>query len=216
VRPDGCRGAAILKIQTVWPINQTEYVEWLVTHRSNWNTDMKVLLPNRLAAALRWGASIVLWTGLVVLGPGTAAPCVAADGMPADLTELPLEALMEIEITSLSKKSQTLAEAPAAVFVITQEDIRRSGALTIPEVLRMVPGLQVARITASQWAITARGFNGRFGNKLLVLMDGRAFTPRFFQAFFGRCRIPCWKTWSASKSSGDRGPVCGAPMPSTG
>ncbi len=97
-----------------------------------------------------------------------------------DLTELSLEELLSIEVTSVSKKAQRLSETAAAVFVITQEDIRRSGATSIPEVLRMVPGLQVARIDANKWAISARGFNGRFANKLLVLMDGRTvYTPSF-------------------------------------
>lgn len=97
-----------------------------------------------------------------------------------DLMEMSLEELMNIEITSVSKKPQKLSEAASAVFVITQEDIRRSGATSIPEVLRMVPGLHIARIDANIWAVTARGFNGRFANKLLVLMDGRSlYTPAF-------------------------------------
>jgi iron complex outermembrane receptor protein len=96
------------------------------------------------------------------------------------LTEISLEELMNIEVVSVSRKQQRLSEVPAAVYVITQEDIRRSGATSIPEVLRMAPGVQVARIDSSLWAITARGFNGRFANKLLVLMDGRSvYSPVF-------------------------------------
>ncbi|MGH9201592.1 MAG: TonB-dependent receptor plug domain-containing protein, partial [Vicinamibacterales bacterium] len=75
---------------------------------------------------------------------------------------------------------QTVAESAAAIFVITQEDIRRSGVTSIPEALRMVPGVEVARIDANKWAISARGFNGRFANKLLVMIDGRSvYTPLF-------------------------------------
>src|SRR5207237_9267073 len=75
---------------------------------------------------------------------------------------------------------QRLADAAAAIFVITQEDIRRSGAASIPEALQMVPGLEVARIDENKWAIGSRGFNGRFDNKLLVLIDGRSvYTPLF-------------------------------------
>ncbi len=108
------------------------------------------------------------------------ATLVSADGVPDDLTTLSIEALMDIKITSVSKKSQKLSDAPAAVFVITQEDIRRSGVTSIAEALRMAPGIEVARITSSQWAITSRGFNGRFANKLLVLIDGRSvYTPLF-------------------------------------
>ncbi len=97
-----------------------------------------------------------------------------------DLAELSLEELMNIEITSVSKKPEKLSNAAAAIFVITQEDIRRSGMTSIPEVLRMVPGLQVARLDSNKWAISSRGFNDRFANKLLVLIDGRSvYTPLF-------------------------------------
>src|SRR5476651_1156915 len=101
-----------------------------------------------------------------------------------DLTTLPLESLMELRVTSVSKKSQLLADAAAAVFVITQDDIRRSGATTIPDVLRMVPGVQVARIDSSKWAISSRGLNGRFSNKLLVLQDGRSLYTPFFTGVY--------------------------------
>ena len=102
-----------------------------------------------------------------------------------DLTQLSLEDLMNIKITSVSKKSQQISEAAAAVFVITQEDIRRSGVTSIPDALRMVPGLQVAKIDANKWAITARGSNGRYANKLLVLMDGRSvYTPLYSGVFW--------------------------------
>jgi len=90
----------------------------------------------------------------------------------AELSKLTFDDLMNLEITSVSKKAQKVSEAAAAIFVITNQDIRRSGATSIPEALRMVPGLQVARIDANKWAITSRGFNGRFANKLLVLIDG--------------------------------------------
>jgi iron complex outermembrane receptor protein len=97
-----------------------------------------------------------------------------------DVTAMSMEDLMNMQVTSVSKRSQKLADAAAAVFVITQDDIRRSGATNIPEALRMVPGLQVARIDENKWAIASRGFNGRFDNKLLVLIDGRSvYTPLF-------------------------------------
>src|SRR5436305_7246996 len=97
-----------------------------------------------------------------------------------DVTTMSMEDLMNMQVTSVSKRSQKLADAAAAVFVITQDDIRRSGATSIPEALRMVPGIQVARIDENKWAIASRGFNGRFDNKLLVLIDGRSvYTPLF-------------------------------------
>jgi iron complex outermembrane receptor protein len=97
-----------------------------------------------------------------------------------DLTQVSIENLMNMEVTSVSKKEQKLSQVAAAIFVITQEDIRSSGALNIPDLLRMVPGLDVAQINANTWAISSRGFNLQFANKLLVLIDGRAvYTPLF-------------------------------------
>lgn len=97
---------------------------------------------------------------------------------PRDLSSVSLEDLMNIEVTSVSKKAEKISQAAAAIFVITQEDIRRSGATNIPDLLRMVPGLDVSQINASDWAVSARGFNQQFSNKLLVLIDGRAvYTP---------------------------------------
>jgi iron complex outermembrane receptor protein len=94
--------------------------------------------------------------------------------------DMPLEDLLSMQVTSVSKKKQRLNEAAAAIFVITQEDIRRSGATSIPEALRMAPGIQVAKIDANKWAISSRGFNTQFVNKLLVLIDGRTvYTPAY-------------------------------------
>jgi len=109
---------------------------------------------------------------------------VSAD-TEVDLTTLPLESLMEMSVSSVSKKTQPITNAAAAVFVITQEDIRRSGVTTIADALRMAPGIQVARIDSNKWAISSRGFNGRFSNKLLVLMDGRSlYTPYFLGVYW--------------------------------
>jgi iron complex outermembrane receptor protein len=95
-----------------------------------------------------------------------------------DLSQVSLEDLMNIKVTSVSKTEQKMSQAAAAIFVITQEDIRRSGATNIPDLLRMVPGLDVSQINANDWAVSARGFNQQFSNKLLVLIDGRAvYTP---------------------------------------
>lgn len=97
-----------------------------------------------------------------------------------DIFELPLEDVLNISVTSVSKKEQKLSHTPAALFVITQDDIRRSGATNLAEALRMVPGLHVGKLSSHQWAIGSRGFNGLFSNKLLVLMDGRTiYSPTF-------------------------------------
>lgn len=97
-----------------------------------------------------------------------------------DPTELDMAELLSVKVTSVSKKTQALSDAPSAIFVISNEDIKRSGATSIPEALRMAPGVDVARVSSSRWAITARGFNGGFANKLLVLIDGRTvYSPTF-------------------------------------
>jgi iron complex outermembrane recepter protein len=109
----------------------------------------------------------------------------------ADLTNLSIEDLMNFQVTSVSKTQQSLSQAASAVFVITPEAIRRSGANNIPDLLRMVPGVDVAQINANTWAITARGFNARFSNELLVLMDGRTvYTPTFGGVFWDVLDLP--------------------------
>ncbi|MEO8342211.1 MAG: TonB-dependent receptor [Gallionella sp.] len=103
----------------------------------------------------------------------------------ADLSHLSLEELTNVQISSVSKRLEPIKGAPAAVYVITREDIRRSGATSIPEILRLAPNLQVARVDASQYAISARGFNSTTANKLLVLIDGRSvYTPLFSGVFW--------------------------------
>jgi len=86
-----------------------------------------------------------------------------------DLTELSLEDLLNMEVTSVSKKAESFFNAPAAIYVLTAEDIKRSGATSIPDALRLVPGLHVAKITSHVWSVSSRGFSGRYANKLLVL-----------------------------------------------
>jgi iron complex outermembrane receptor protein len=106
---------------------------------------------------------------------------LGAAGVPA-LTDYSLEQLMEvsIEVTSAARKPQKLEDTAAAIHVITQEDIRRSGMTSIPELLRMVPGMQVANIDGSTWAISSRGFNAKNSDNLLVMLDGRTLhTPTF-------------------------------------
>jgi iron complex outermembrane receptor protein len=108
-----------------------------------------------------------------------------------DLTQLSIENLMNMEVTSASKKEQKLSRVAAAIFVITQEDIRRSGAMNIPDLLRMVPGLEVAQINANTWAISARGFNEQFSAKLQVMIDGRSvYTPTFGGVYWDTIDVP--------------------------
>src|SRR5581483_9614274 len=109
----------------------------------------------------------------------------------ADLSALSLEQLADIDVTSVSKRSEPLSDAPAAVYVITHDEIMRSGQVSLPEILRLAPNLQVAEISANQYAITARGFNGNAADKLLVLIDGRSvYTPLFGGVLWDEQDVP--------------------------
>ena len=110
-----------------------------------------------------------------------AAPAAAQGSSgESDLTSMSLEDLMNVQVTSVAKEPQKISDAPAAVTVISQDDIQRSGLGSIPELLRLAPGMDVAQINASQWAISTRGINGYLADNLLVLMDGRSvYTPVF-------------------------------------
>ncbi len=97
-----------------------------------------------------------------------------------NLGMLSLDELLNVDVVSVAKLPEKMITTPAAVHVITGEDLRRSGVTSIPEALRMVPGMDVYRIDGNKWAISARGFAGRFSNKMLVMIDGRiVYTPLF-------------------------------------
>src|SRR5260370_38692753 len=96
------------------------------------------------------------------------------------LTQLSLEQLGNVEVTTASKEPEQLRRTPAAIYVIMQEDIRRSGATNIPDLLRLVPGVEVARIDSNKWSLGVRGLTGRLSRSVLVLIDGRSvYTPLF-------------------------------------
>ncbi len=98
----------------------------------------------------------------------------------SDVFNMSLQQLTDIDVTSVSKRTEKASQTAAALYVITQEDIRRSGLQNVPELLRMVPGIQVAQSGSQNWAITSRGFDSQYTNKLLVLIDGRTvYTPVF-------------------------------------
>jgi iron complex outermembrane recepter protein len=114
----------------------------------------------------------------------------ASPGGP-DLTNLSLEDLMNVQVTSVAKEPQKIADAPAAVTVIGQDDIQRSGLATIPDLLRLAPGMDVAQISSNGWAISSRGFNGYLADDLLVLMDGRSvYTPTFGGVLWNSVNYP--------------------------
>ncbi|HXE54608.1 MAG TPA: TonB-dependent receptor [Tepidisphaeraceae bacterium] len=131
-----------------------------------------------------WGCCLafVLAMTLACRARAQVAPATSFSG---DLTKMSLEDLMNVEVTTVSRQKQALSDTPAAVYVITQEDIQRTGLNTIPELIRLAPGMDVARFNSNTWAISSRGFNDVFSNKLLVLVDGRSvYSPAFGGVFW--------------------------------
>lgn len=120
-----------------------------------------------------------------IAGAALVLACTGAAAQADELADLSLEQLSNIKVTSVSRRAEALTDAAASIYVITAEDIRRSGARTLPEVLRLAPNLDVARADANQYAISARGFNSTLANKMLVLIDGRTvYSPLFSGVFW--------------------------------
>jgi iron complex outermembrane receptor protein len=118
----------------------------------------------------------------LALATGPAVAAAATD--LAGLADLSIEELADVQITSVSRRAERLGDAAASVYLITSHALRRSGATTLPQALRLAPNLQVAQIDAGQYAISARGFNNAIGNKLLVLVDGRTVYTPFYSGVF--------------------------------
>ena len=136
-----------------------------------------------------------------------------------DLTQLSIEQLMDVEVqvTSASRKGQKLSETAAAVYVVTREDIVRSGAQAIPEALRLAPGMNVARIDANKWAVSCRGFNDLFANKMLVLVDGRSvYTPTFSGVWWDALGVEIEPHELAGDDTDAAGPARRGPRPDPG
>jgi len=131
----------------------------------------------RIATAYAFALLLfVTWTGEIARAQAVPGP----QNPPENLKQLSLEQLGNVEVTTASKEPEQVWRTPAAIYVITQEDIRRSGATSIAEVLRLAPGLEVARTDSDHWAVGARGFGGQFSKSLLVLIDGRSvYSPLF-------------------------------------
>ena len=147
------------------------------------NRRAKHMDVTRLFSATCENFLLILVTLLVV-----SVRCVAQQ---TDLSTLSIEELANIQVTSASKKAESLSRAPAAIYVLTGEDIRRGGFTTLPEALRMVPGLYVARTDSHIWQISTRGFSDLNNNKMLVLVDGRTvYTPQFGSVFWDVLDIP--------------------------
>jgi iron complex outermembrane receptor protein len=130
-------------------------------------------------------ASCLLLTAIGTLALPTARPVQAQVLAAGNLADLTLEQLSNIEVTLATRRAQPLSDVPASAYVISSEDIRRSGATSLPEARRLAPTLQVARADANQYAISARGFNNVLANKMLVMIDGRVvYSPLFSGVFW--------------------------------
>ncbi len=152
----------------------------------------------RMAASAARQAALAGWVAVALVATAQADDAPASTTSPSSPTntapaapegtavykKMSLEELMNQEVTSVSKAPEAYAQAPAAIQVITGDQIRRSGASSIPEALRLADNLNVAQINSHDWAISARGFNGQFADKLLVLMDGRTLYSPLFSGVF--------------------------------
>lgn len=139
---------------------------------------IKALHPERLPAAL----FRTLYTASILMLALITPPASAQD--MDNILDMPLQALLDLEVTSVSRHEENLLTAPAAIHVITSQDIDRLGVTSLPEALRMVPGLHVASIDGNKWVVSSRGLSGRFANKLLVQIDGRSVYTQTFSGVY--------------------------------
>jgi iron complex outermembrane receptor protein len=116
----------------------------------------------------------------LLLGAATSLAVAAPEVSTGSLKQLSVEELMNVEVYSASRHLEPTQTAPSAIYVLTNEDIRRSHATSVPEALRLVPGVQVGRVDGNKWAVSMRGFNSREANKLLILVDGRSIYDPLF------------------------------------
>lgn len=137
------------------------------------------------AHCVAWRHAVMLALFGLASATGGLQPAIAANVAASDVANLSLEQLGNIIVTSVSRREERLASAAASIYVISADDIRRSGATSIPEALRLAPNLLVARADTNQYAISARGFTNVLANRLLVLIDGRiVYSPLFSGVFW--------------------------------
>src|SRR5579871_2985772 len=165
----------------------------------------------RFIAAMNYVRTVILRLTLTLALSSLIPITARGQSNPRDLTGVSLEDLMNVQVTSVSKKEQKLSKTGTAIYVITQEDIRRSGMTNIPDLLRMVPGMDVARLDANAWAISIRGFNFRYSTKVLVLIDGRTvYTPQFSGVYWDQQDVPLEDIERIEVIRGPGGTVWGA------
>jgi iron complex outermembrane receptor protein len=140
----------------------------------------------RLSRCFRAKALLRAAAGIAIFGASAANAGDASTNASNGSTELSLDQLINIQVTSVSKKETSVQDSPAAVTVITPDDLNRFGITTLPDALRLVPGMDVAQVNSHEWAVSSRGFNGEFADKMLVLIDGRSvYTTGFGGVIWG-------------------------------
>jgi iron complex outermembrane receptor protein len=145
-------------------------------------------------------------------------PAQAADAGDTDLSQLPLEQLANMEVTSVTKAPHSLQQAPAAIYVITHDDMARAGVTSVSEALRLAPNLSLLQESASAYVISARGFAGNppdqsFSNKLLVLIDGRSVYSPLFSGVYLDAQAVLLEDIDRIEATADREPRCGVRTP---
>jgi len=146
-----------------------------------------------------------------VLLSGNFASLCCAQAPPEKLSSMSIQDLLNVEVTSVTKTQQKISDTAAAVYVITQEEIQNSGATNIPDLLRMVPGMDVGQINSNTWAISARGFNGRYADDLMVLLDGRSiYLPSFGGVYWDVLDVPLEEIERIEVIRGPGGSIWGA------
>jgi iron complex outermembrane receptor protein len=187
----------------------------LLRPRGTWSVHGAILVASLLSCQRAWPQATqnpqTQQTSAAWQAPQTQETPHITSTPQKDLTSTSIEDLMNMEVTSASKKEQKLSQVAAAIFVITQEDIRRSGATSIPDALRMVPGVQVAQLDANIWVITIRGFSDRFADKVLVLIDGRTvYTPTTSGVYWDQQDVPVEDVERIEVIRGPGGTIWGA------
>src|ERR1700744_4679130 len=136
---------------------------------------------------VRKSVAIHSWT--IILAVASLAFGAGQPVLP-DFSDLSLEQLANIKVTSFTKKEQKLSQVAGAIYVINQEQIARSGLTSVPELLRLVPGVDVAQVNGNQWSVSIRGAVGVYSNKLLVLIDGRSIYTAIFAGVYWDLGMP--------------------------
>src|SRR5205823_7048831 len=155
---------------------------WIINCRGNSTASSRAIVLDRMGFRVTVLALLLL---LTLNKPGWPRGIQGDPQAEEPLKRLSLEQLGNVEITTASKEPKKLTRTPAAIYVLTQQDIRRSGATSLPELLRLVPGVEVGRINSNRWALGVRGFESRLSRAVLVLIDGRGvYSPLFHGVYW--------------------------------